>query len=177
MEEGLPNVRFSNWNYAGGQLLLGAVAVPALTIFAWWVILTQRPAAAPDGQYWAFVICLGLPLLVAGPVCLIGTLMSSILWLEVGPQVRYRTPLGWRSRKWGEVCAWAFEEDQGRVPTGIPCLDVPLGKHRVLSIKFGKWSEVRVKVPYGAEREIGELITQWQSTAPGTSSEGDAPLT
>lgn len=158
-------VRIQNANYAGGALLLFGLIVPVIAGFVWWVILTGKagkPSGEPD---WAFVLLIGGPTLMAGIVCPLEAARQAVLWLEVGPCLRYRTLLGIRTRDWSEVRSWGFEDERGEVGTGLPLVSVPLGKHRILSIKLGPWTDLRVKVRPAAEPELRELIARWNSLA------------
>jgi hypothetical protein len=122
--------------------------------------------APPDSTpfiRWFLIIAAGGPFLVAGVMALVVALTQAPLWLEVGPKLRYCTLLGIRTREWSTVREWGFTDEQSRMPLTSIGGEVVIGTHRILIIRFGRWSEVIVKIRKDVEGEVGTLIALYLS--------------
>jgi hypothetical protein len=151
--------RVGNWDKAGGQIAVGFLILPGLAAFLWWVILSA------DRTDWALTLCIGVPTLLFAVVMADAAARGAVLWVEVGPRLRYCTPLGVRSRDWGDVRACGFEDEERRVETAVPGVDLPLPTHRILAIRLARGPELRVRVRPASEARIRAALGRWQPAA------------
>jgi hypothetical protein len=153
-------VRIGNWNYAGVDLTLGFVIFPALLGVITWAALTGRFAEKTGETDWKLVYGFVGVIAVATILMFYNALTSPVLWIELGNQVAYRTPLGSKSYEWSKVPSLRFEDELSKVK------GVPIGQHRILVILLRNKKELRVKVTADQEQAILQLRTHYQGLMP-----------
>ena len=98
--------------------------------------------------------------------CLVGhALASPVLWIEFGERLRYRKPLGLRTREWRDVRLLGFEDEPSRVDIDLG-IAIPLGTHRILVLTLSDGSELRVKVTPEQEVRVQGSRLWWIAARP-----------
>jgi hypothetical protein len=82
-----------------------------------------------------------------------------VLWVEIGPILRYATAMTVREVAWGDVQRiWIDREDwKAGVP---PLVSVTLVKHFVLVIQINDYKDLRVLVPTASKNLIERIMQQ-----------------
>jgi hypothetical protein len=168
-------MRITNANYAGGSILLFGVLIPAGCAFIWWAILDPRWHERSGSPDWAFRVFIGGPALLAAIVCPIEVARQTVLWLEIGPRLRYCTLLGIRSVEWSQVRRWTVTDEETKLGTNLPFVHIPIGVHRVLSVELGPCTDLRVKIAADQEPRVRDVIARWHPKQTDANRGGNTP--
>jgi hypothetical protein len=159
-------IRVSNWNYAGGWLLLTFVVFPApVALFIWGA---YSGMFCKDGNNVVCAIEIGVAIIFT-LFCIafiyLGVGMP-IIWVEVADQITFRRPFGFFYSEWWEVRNLIFENEKSEMP--IYGFVVPVGKHRMMVIMLKNGMQLRIKVNAEEETAINMIWNRYRSVSEET---------
>ena len=135
-----------NLNHAGVPLLVAFVIGPVLTGGLAWFVLNGRFGNNPDQPETATgFVFLGLACF-ANLAALIYAFRVPVIWLEIGPSLRYATIAARHEVQWDDVQRIWFDREDYHWQF-MPFARVTVAEHHVLVIQINDYKDLRFLVP------------------------------
>jgi hypothetical protein len=154
-------LRIRNLKHAAGPFALLFIMAVLLTGLAGILIAEELNTQGKEPN-WVWIAVMGVGATIACVAFVYGALTTPVLWIELGDQITYRTPIKQHSRDWSEVASLQF--DYEKVGTAIAGVRVTLGSNRVLQITLNDKKELVVMVTSEQEQIINGLWAKHRGT-------------